>query len=358
MYFANQKQKKIKREIRDFEADMGIEASKINLKRDGSVSVTFPKHVLYHYNKDAHKWFRTFRANDVLNCNIHANTIEQKLADKGIKNTVVTVKRQFKTLPIPFIEIPIKVPFINVGWRKVGTRVRAFQDVAVQPTSMSITFDKNTVQNTHPSKILSSIQAAAVVSESGEGKSLPTASRRASYSPIKWLLRGLSHLTPRFLSKIIPNKVKNISRPKPHGYYKADNHLNTPFINGGALAHTVNISAVTAGIAAAVAAAVAALVAACFCMMAAGRNGNCDSGDCCMPGVCGADLLLWDSSINGGNNGGNSGGNQNQNKNSSSNSKLGNSKCSIFAATCVKISQNNSQDKQMNGVLLSNNVTH
>jgi len=230
-------------DIREFEAGHALKPADIKILETGEVMVTVDKSVLYQYNP-SHNPLRAFwdwltDSDDSFDPHQHAGKVAKKLQqnaqDEGIK---VAARKRYKQLPIPYFSIPIPI-------QNSGTKVRDYSNLATQKIKISLTFPKDYDSQ----RALRHLVTAATQSDSLAGSiDLPTAARRLSWNPIKWVLHALSTLVPRTLARkmnrILPNKWIKATRPFEWGTRFSRIQINHGFDTSGIFANLINLGVI------------------------------------------------------------------------------------------------------------------
>lgn len=232
------------RHIRSFEAEHRLKPANIKTLSNGTLEITIDKTVLYQTTEEkgpgfisqAHRWLRDH--DDSFNAQAHAAYLTENL------HVPCRVRRRYKKLPIPYFDVPI--PFFASS----GTRVRDYTNLATQKVKVTLTFN---VDDSSAGVINTIIQASMLSQSLPLVNPLPSAARRKSWNPIKWMLSFLSKLIPRgaayWINKFLPNKFIKASRPYEWGTQFSEIQLNPGFCNAGMLAPVASTGAICAGLA-------------------------------------------------------------------------------------------------------------
>ncbi len=244
----------VKNELRQLESDFSVVPAgfKKKIAKDKEQwEITFDKLMLYQFeSKDPEK--HVFEAEIKPNYDLHASIIENVLkSDFPNINLNVSVKPHFKTLPIPFFNIPIKIPFTDIGFRKAPNKVRGDDSLGTNPVEVKVTFTPTDDMNGR--RIWDSLNKVACL----HTKNAPEAdgnievinfdiSKRASKNPLRYLLMGLTWLCKNIFPKSIWQAMPHIksNSPHPYGYHVAKQVLDPPLINSGVAAHMANAAVI------------------------------------------------------------------------------------------------------------------
>lgn len=241
-----------KRTLRNLETEYNTTPVRINqgiVNDDIQWDIELAKLVLYRHQSRDNSF--PFQVDETLDCFLHANILKETLEhDFPSVSFSVTVTPQFKTLPIPFVTIPIKIPFTDVGWRKSPNQVRGDDTLATLPTHVKITAcgsldtidghslwnSLNKISSLHTNNYCNSANKTSVIHTH--------LSERPSKNPLLWILNGIARLgrmiLPNVILNHIPHALTQASRPYPYGYTNATRVLDTPLINSGFGALTAN----------------------------------------------------------------------------------------------------------------------
>lgn len=251
---------KVKQIIREHEADSGVVPLSMSKSSDWLYgerwALAFDKVVLYSCSSDQTQDY-IWTAKDEFDCQMHAALIKETL-NQRFDGTEFEVKvtPQFKKFPIPFISIPIKIPFTDIGWEKWPNKVRGkgYENYATLPVQVHITIKgPYRVNGEDLWSVLNDIACLHTGNRrkyesndtdgyvEGIAKDLST---RPSYNPLVWLGVGLgklfSWLLPESICEKVPNFIKQWGRPYPYGYPRARMVIDEPMIESGAIAAAVN----------------------------------------------------------------------------------------------------------------------
>lgn len=263
--------KDLKRDLRRKESENYVQPlsiSKTNINSNEIWCFELDKLVLYKDDRNNDQDYM-FKAKQPLDYHLHAHVIDGVLR-KNFPNVEfeVTVTPKFKTLPIPLLEIPIKIPFFNIGWRKSANKLRYDDSLATIPTTVTIKTKNNldSIQSNDLWNVLNRVASLHTENspstiphgingneqqEAGSSSHQPveiisiSTSKRASKNLFRWILNGigrvLSYCMPEpIIHHCVPLFIKQASRPYPYGYVNANTVVDTTFVNSGAVATAVN----------------------------------------------------------------------------------------------------------------------
>ncbi len=213
-----------KQELRQFESNAHVVHAGFRKKMvsgEEQWEITIDKLMLYQFqSKEPEKY--AFEAEIKPDYDLHTSVLKGVLENDfpGINNLTVSVKPQFKVLPIPFFNIPIKIPFTDIGWRKAPNKVRGDDSLGTVPVEVKMTFTPT--DNMNGGGLWNSLNKLACLHTkntrdlNGNVEVISTTtSKRASMNPL---------------------------RSYPYGYPLAKQVLDPPVINSGFGAQTANVA--------------------------------------------------------------------------------------------------------------------